>query len=89
MNYVFKLCKFSALCTLYELNKLYELHKLCKYFMNYLKSVEIAWNIFCLLKILNSFCPYIRIEKFKLWNRKYKLKDKPLKDKRNKKLNER
>ena len=40
--YVFELCKFSGLCTLYELNKLYELHELCKYFMNHLKSVEIT-----------------------------------------------
>ena len=42
MSYVFKVCKFSELCTLYELNKLYELHELCKCFMNHLKSNEIA-----------------------------------------------
>ena len=35
--YVFELCKFSGLCTLYELNKLYELRELCTYFMNHLK----------------------------------------------------
>ena len=40
--YVFKLLKFSELCTLYELNKLYELHELCKCFMNHLKSVEVT-----------------------------------------------
>ena len=45
MIYVCSLCKLSELCTLNELNKLYELYELCKYFMNNLKSIEIAWNI--------------------------------------------
>ena len=39
---VFKLLKFSELCTLYELIKFYELHELCKCFMNHSKSVEIT-----------------------------------------------
>ena len=31
-------------CKIYELSKLYELCKLCEYLMNYLKSLQIAWN---------------------------------------------
>ena len=55
MSYVFKVCKFSELCTLYEVNKLYELHELYKCFMNHLKSNEIAWNMFLFFKNFEFF----------------------------------
>ena len=44
-NIFYKLQKITlkyVLCKLYELRKLYELCKLYEYFMNHLKSVEIA-----------------------------------------------
>ena len=52
-----ELCMLYELCELYVSNQLYELRKLYEYFMDHLKSVEIASNIiFSYLKILNCFC---------------------------------
>ena len=42
MRYVCKLCMLLELCKLHDLNKLCDLYKLYRYFMNHLKSVEIA-----------------------------------------------
>ena len=42
MRYVCKLCMLFELCKLHDLNKLCDLYKLYRYFMNHLKSVEIA-----------------------------------------------
>ena len=57
MRYVCKLCMLFELCKLHDLNKLCDLYKLYRYFMNHLKSVEIALNIifFCFIKVLNIF----------------------------------
>ena len=43
-NMLEKLSLVYESCKIYELSKLYELCKLCEYLMNYLKSLQIAWN---------------------------------------------
>ena len=66
-------------CKIYELSKLYQLCKLCEYLMNYLKSLQIAWNqskkvTWFVLNIIILFSNFFKklflkkLEKRKYWD---------------------